>query len=483
MGTGPRVKTRPFRSQFMAYLSLTLVLSMVCTGAVWGISLTLLTREQGILQPANFYERQIPDIVEFTREQGADLISPSFQPELEQVIPLEGISYQVSDRAGNLQYGSISEPLLSGPVDVARKLNTWETVDGRIVSYHPIVDSVGDVVGVLTLSYRLTLLSANRTQTGLAAVFIGANMLAPFLFILLFTIVFARRIGKRLEPPIQGMIDAAHRIRQKDLDFALPETAGSTELTQLAEAFENMRSALQSSLNARWRVEEQRRDMVAAIIHDLQTSLTIIAGHVDNLLEGKEKQAERLDKYLRTIRRNTDRAARLLSDMSALAEVDQLDFGLEVSPVDMKNFFHLRFQEYAALCDDAEIHFTGDVEMADDSNGWMHVDAHRLDQMLINIVENSLRFTPKGGQIHVGAKITPGHVQILVQDTGPGFPESDLTRIFDPFYQGDRSRSIHGGRMGLGLYVVKTLAEKHGGTVAAVNRPEGGASVTVEVKG
>src|SRR5690606_4159530 len=109
--------------------------------------------------------------------------------------------------------------------------------------------------------------------------------------------------------------------------------------------FEKMRSALHASLQAQWKMEQERRDMVTAIAHDLRTPLTIVQGHVDNLLENKARQAERLDEYLLTIRRNTERAVRLLSELSSVSEIEQLDFSLNFQNTDLVAFVQRKIEE------------------------------------------------------------------------------------------------------------------------------------------
>lgn len=472
-----------FRKQFIFALILTLVLSLVCTAATWGASLYyLLSNEDGFLRPANYYEQKIPQIIQFANRNHDKLLSPSFKPQLEQIIPLEGIDYQVVDLSGQIVYGWEGRRLLSEPGDIARKLNTSEQVDGYFIRYFPILDQEDRLSGVFVLRYALSLLYSNQPVNAKLLLFVFGNMAAPFLFILLFTILFARRIGKRLEPPIAKLIDGAERIRQNDLDFALSDVGGSKELTQLASAFEDMRRALHTSLTAQWQMDQERRDMVAAIAHDLRTPLTIIQGHVDNLLESKDKQAERLDKYLHTIRKSTSRAVRLLDDMNLVSEIDQPDFMLKKQPVDLAAFCREKAEEYQLMCAAKRIEFEAAFHMSDDHVGRIDADVHRLEQMMDNVIANSIRFTPEGGRIRLRINIGPETAVIETADSGPGFTEADLRYLFDKFYQGDPSRSTAKGHAGLGLYIVKTLAEKHGGSVAAGNLPEGGAYVQIILK-
>lgn len=337
------------------------------------------------------------------------------------------------------------------------------------------------MINVMSLSNKNIENFPEVARVGFVILFVLGNMAAPFVFILLFTILFARRIGKRLVPPIVQLINGAGRIQRNELDFTLSVTGGSKELVQLTEAFEEMRSSLHQSLSAQWRMEQERRDMVAAIAHDLRTPLTIIQGHVDNLLENKAKQAERLDSYLLTIRKNTDRAVRLLDDMGIVSEIDQPDFSLSVRPLDVVVFCREKAEEYRTICSAKSLHFQAEIQVADGCDGWFRADGLRLEQMLDNVIGNSIRLTPEGGKIEWRVEILPESVVLEVSDTGPGFAEADLLHMFEKFYQGDASRSIHKGHAGLGLYIVKTLAEKHGGSVSAGNRPGEGAYVQIRI--
>lgn len=475
-------RTSSFRRQFILALILTFILSLVCTAAIWGASLYYLLSDEFSLRPANYYEQKIPQIIQFANQNHDKLLSPSFKPELEQIIPLEGINYQVVDLSGQIIYGWEGRRFLSEPGDIIRKLNTSEQLDGFFIRYFPILDQEDRLSGVFVLRYALSLLYSNQPFPAKLLLFIFGNMAAPFLFILVFTILFARRIGKRLEPPIAKLIDGAERIRQNDLDFTLSDVGGSKEMTELASAFEDMRRALHTSLTAQWQMDQERRDMVAAIAHDLRTPLTIIQGHVDNLLESKEKQAERLDKYLHTIRKSTERAVRLLDEMNLVSEIDRPDFILTKQSIDLMAFCQEKAEEYQMMSAVKRIDFQSAFCKSEDDPGRIDADVHRLEQMMDNVVANSIRFTPEGGQIRWRINIGPETAVIETADSGPGFTEADLRYLFEKFYQGDPSRSKAKGHAGLGLYIVKTLAEKHGGSVAAGNRPEGGAYVRIILK-
>lgn len=468
--------------RFTVYFLLTLVLSFVGTMAVWGTTLFFIVKEDGLLRPADYYESRIPEIAAFTKMYGPALLSETFRSQLEQVVPLQGMDYQVTDGAGRPLYGSWTEPVFSRSAEVAAKLNTTETVGPVVFTYIPVVDDTdGGLVGVLALAYELSLWSSNRDRVLPMALLGVVNTLAPFAFFFGFTLLFARRFSRRLAPDVSRLIDAAERIRRHDLDFSLDAPADTEELARLTGAFEKMRRALHESLQAQWRSEQAHRDMVAAVVHDVQTPLTVIQGLVDNLLSNEEKRLRRLDTYLPIIYRHTDRIARLVRHMERMTELERSDFVLHPEPLDVPAWLWDQCAHYKAICAEEGIRLSMTVKTADGHDGVLSLDGTRLEQVLANLVDNALRAMPDGGELRWEAAVEPGSFQLTVSDGGPGFTEKDLQHMFDRFYQGDESRSDLRGRAGLGLYIVKTIAEAHGGTVRARNVPGGGASVTVRI--
>lgn len=136
---------------------------MVCTAAIWGASLYyLLSNEGDFLRPANYYERKIPEIIQFAKQNQDMLLSPSFQPELERIIPLEVINYQVVDLSGQIIHGWEGRRFLSEPGDIVRKVNTSEQLDGYFIRYLPILDQEERLSGVFVLRYALSLLYSNQ---------------------------------------------------------------------------------------------------------------------------------------------------------------------------------------------------------------------------------------------------------------------------------------------------------------------------------
>jgi len=466
----------------MSAFVLVLLFSFLGSVLVWGSTIYVLVKQMDkSILPANYYEQQIPQILNYVARQQEALLSPQMQDELEQVIPLKGMQYQVINLKGQVVFGWKGETFINSPEDVTSKLNRTEKHDGKFIQFYPILDSQKQLKGMLVLRYSLSV-SANNPGNWVLVGLIFSSLIAPFFFIVLFSILLARRLGKRLEPSIARIIGGARRIQENDLDFSVAGEGGSKELTELSDAFEEMRKALEQSLKREWQLEQERRDMTAAIAHDLRTPLTIIQGHADNLIESGARHPERLEKYLLTIRNSTQRADKMLTELLFLNKIDTPDFVLQYVPTDLSAFCERKKEEYELLCRErggvlrySYEHFQCDQEFQP------LLDTARLEQVLDNVITNSLRFTPAEGIIEWSIYVEEKQVTFEMKDTGSGFSEQDLRRMFERFYSGDPSRSQKMGHSGLGLYTAKRLVEKHGGRIEAGNRTEGGAWMRITV--
>jgi len=466
----------------MSAFVLVILFSFLCSLVVWGCTLySMINQTRKGFLPANHYERQIPQILEYAAKQQDALLSPQMQAELEKVIPLQGIQYQVIDLEGRIVYGWKGESYVNGPEDLIGKLNRTDSYSGRFVKFSPILNAQKQLRGMLVLRYSLNV-TANNPRNGLIVGLVLGSLIAPFLFIILFSAIFARRLGKRLEPSITRIIGGARRIQQNDLDFSVAGEGGSKELTELSNAFEEMRSALEQSLKREWRLEQERRDMISAIAHDLRTPLTIIQGHADNLIENGARHPERLERYLLTIRNNTQRADKMLTELLFLNRIDTPDFILQYMPTDLSAFCERKRQEFDLLCREKGVTLRYSREQWHrNAEHMLLIDAARMEQVLDNVMTNGLRFTPASGEIEWSTYVDEQQITFELKDTGPGFSEQDLRCMFDRFYSGDSSRSQDQGHSGLGLYTAKLLVEKHGGRIEAGNSVQGGAWVTINV--
>ncbi len=469
-----RVERLSLKGQVIVTLLLILLSSWLATVLTFGGMMLW-----GRLTGSSYHdlERQIS---QFTAQQGVQLLNVSDKRNLERV--LHGLPYQVVNDQGQILYGSIQTPILHSRIDLVQRMNTTE-IHGRlfyilqftITRYLPVFDHNGGLHGALIVRYTVNGFPTRPSVQGWMSFFSFLIPLLPFLYFCLFSYVFAKWFGKRINKPLQVLMKGAQRIQQQDLDFEI-EPTGPNEIRQVLVAFENMRAALKDSLVRQWQMEEERRHMIASISHDLRTPLTIIQGHVESLLDGAMKRPERLERYLQTVMHNTKRVIQLIEDMQKVTEVEKPDFSLNPIPVDVRNYLIEWTRDFELLTSRASIKLNVHIADYRHEATTMAIDPERISQVLDNIASNSIRFTPPDGVITIRIEIAEHTVTVEISDTGKGFSKTDLEHMFDRFYQGDASRSEI-GHSGLGLYTAKTLVEKHGGTITAGNNPEGGAYV------
>jgi two-component system phosphate regulon sensor histidine kinase PhoR len=224
------------------------------------------------------------------------------------------------------------------------------------------------------------------------------------------------------------------------------------------------------------RADQIRRDFVANVSHELRTPLTAIRGYVEALLDGPA-DPENTHKFLEIIARHSTRMERLVKDLLRLARLDARQELLETARCDIKQIFSAVTADLAPTIEDKSQRITVDV-IAEARH--VEGDPAKLHDIIRNLVENAVNYSPEGAEVRLGATQVNGTYTITVADSGPGIPDEDLARVFERFYRVDKSRSRPGGT-GLGLAIVKHLVELHGGEAVAANRPEGGAVFTISL--
>jgi len=222
------------------------------------------------------------------------------------------------------------------------------------------------------------------------------------------------------------------------------------------------------------RADQIRRDFVANVSHELRTPLTAIRGYVEALLDDRS-DAEDTNRFLEIIARHSERMERLVSDLLRLARLDARQEALDLASCDLQQLFNTVIADVAQTADAKHQQITTAV---DGARSRVMADPAKLHDVLRNLVENAVHYSPDHAAIRLEALHHNGAVRISVSDSGPGIPPEDLSRVFERFYRVDKSRARPGGT-GLGLAIVKHLVELHGGQAVAENRPEGGARFVI----
>ncbi|MBX3324611.1 MAG: ATP-binding protein [Nitrospira sp.] len=228
------------------------------------------------------------------------------------------------------------------------------------------------------------------------------------------------------------------------------------------------------------RLEKIRKDFVANVSHELRTPLTSIKGYVEALLDGGKDDPAVAGRFLDIILKQSDRLNLIIEDLLELSKIESGQISLKEDPLDVRALVDRTLSTIKPIADRKGHRL---VTALDPSLPLIAGDDDRLGQVLTNLLDNAIKYTPEGGTITVGtasapsadtATPLPNAIDLIVSDTGIGIPERDRPRIFERFYRVDKARSRNLGGTGLGLAIVKHLVEGHGGQVwVEANYPQG----------
>jgi two-component system phosphate regulon sensor histidine kinase PhoR len=219
-------------------------------------------------------------------------------------------------------------------------------------------------------------------------------------------------------------------------------------------------------------LERTREEFVANVSHELRTPLSLIKGYVETLLDGAHNQPDVAQRFLKIIERNTQRLDLLIQDLLTISALESGRIKLNLQPVELRPLAEKVFTDLKTRAEQKDMKLVN--ELADLT---ALADAHRLEQVLANLVDNAIKYGRAQGSVTVGGRKTEaGKIEAFVKDDGPGIPPEALDRIFERFYRVDKARSREQGGTGLGLSIVKHIVQNHGGEVWAKSEPGKGAT-------
>jgi two-component system phosphate regulon sensor histidine kinase PhoR len=210
------------------------------------------------------------------------------------------------------------------------------------------------------------------------------------------------------------------------------------------------------------RLESVRKDFVANVSHELRTPLSVIKGYVETLVDGRDMPVDDRERFLQTIQRHTERLNSLLEDLLALSRLESINPDLHREPVSLSTLITGLIDDYRARPATAghNLNFALDPAV-----GELLLDPLKITQVFENLLENALKYAPRGSHIDISTRLHADEVEVCVRDNGPGIPEADLPHIFERFYRVEKGRSREKGGTGLGLSIVKHIVQLHGGRV------------------
>ncbi|HMJ90191.1 MAG TPA: ATP-binding protein [Candidatus Acidoferrum sp.] len=215
-------------------------------------------------------------------------------------------------------------------------------------------------------------------------------------------------------------------------------------------------------------LENTRREFVANVSHELRTPLSLIKGYVETLLDGGAREDPELTtKFLRTIERHSNRLTNLIEDLLTISRLESGQITLQLRAVPLRSFVEHLLSDLHARATERGV--TIENQLAPELQG--RADPDRLEQVLVNLLDNAIKYGRAGGRVEVRGRALAEQVELCVADDGPGIPAEAKERIFERFYRVDRARSRETGGTGLGLAIVKHIVQSHGGKVWVESEP------------
>jgi two-component system phosphate regulon sensor histidine kinase PhoR len=284
-------------------------------------------------------------------------------------------------------------------------------------------------------------------------------------------------------PVLQELIDAALATTaplSRDIDLGVERPrAINASLAAVREADHLVGAvAVFHDVTEIRRLEQVRRDFVANVSHELRTPLTAIKGYAETLLGGALEDPPRAAEFVEVIARHAERLRALIEDLLDLAAIEQGEAPIALGSVSVREVATQAesMLRPAALNKRQDLRVLAPADLPD-----VLADRDRLAQVLINLLDNAVKFTPAEGRIDIGAALEGKRIVITVRDTGVGIPPGEQERIFERFYRVDRSRDRREGGTGLGLAIAKHLTQAMGGTIEVESAPGAGTQFRISL--
>lgn len=288
----------------------------------------------------------------------------------------------------------------------------------------------------------------------------------------LLAIALAVTVSRAISSPLVAMSQAAGRLANEDFS-ARVEERGPEEVASLARSLNHMAGALEVAFNDMQRLDLLRREFVGNASHELRAPLTNIRGFLDAILDGTATSPQEQTQCLQTASSEARRMTRIVEELLQLSRLQAGVLEFDLAPQDLREIAESIGETFAPRLRERDVNLELEAEPLPE----VAVDGDKLAQVLVNLLDNALRYSPVGATITLSLKGEPGRVRVGVADEGPGIPVKDLPEIWERFHKVDPARPRTQPGAGLGLAIAREIITRHGGEVFARNREERGAEV------
>jgi len=276
-------------------------------------------------------------------------------------------------------------------------------------------------------------------------------------------------VSRSIIKPLNKLKTAAISIKNGDLDTKI-DIKSKDELGNLAQTFEEMRQQLKKSIESQIQYDNNRKELISAISHDLKTPVTSIKGYVEGIMDGVAGSPEKLDKYLKTIHNNANRLDQLIDELFLFSKLDLRKLPFNFETIDIDKFLTDILDELRLIFTEPKLKMVYNNQLS--SPAMIVADRDKLYRVIFNIINNASKYADPNKEnseviITLSESAKQNSVTIEIRDNGRGIKTEELPYIFDRFYRAEKDRNSSTGGSGLGLAIAKLIIEEHGGQIWA----------------
>lgn len=298
---------------------------------------------------------------------------------------------------------------------------------------------------------------------------IQLKILAWLTVVALLVIVMSSLVLRTITKPVGELREGIAKMSGGDFS-ARVDVRGKTEFAELASAFNAMSEKLET-------LDRSRNLFVSNASHELKTPLSTMKILIETILYQDPIDPDMAREFLTDVNKEIDRLNRIVSDLLTLVNIDSGGMKLNIANVNLHELLIEQVKRLAPLARENGIELECSSKEALETPG----DAVKLQQVIYNVIDNAIKYTPRGGTVRCSLSRVGRRVVVRVADSGIGIPAADLPHVFDRFYRVDKARSRATGGTGLGLSIVKQIVQLHGGTITAESEEGKGSTFTIEL--
>ena len=404
-------------------------------------------------------------------------------------LSLESIGSSIYiERDGNEFYSTGSARQVLDKAESIIKVQTDEDVnyfgDNGLVIVNHAQSSDGDYkIIIVNDDYTVNDASHRITAKDFTKLLLGRTGILVLIIVLLFVIaiaVISSITSGTIVKPIKKIAQGADEISRGNLDYEI-DYKSTNELGQTVDSFNEMRLRLKNSIERQNKAEEERKELIAGIAHDVRTPLTSAKGYAEGLLDGIADTPEKQTLYLQTICSSINDTEKILDDLLAISKFQLKGYRLNKEDIPIREFVEDGAREIKTVLDSHNFNFS--ILINCDSNTLVSIDPDAFSRVISNIISNSIKYARDDAQGRIDITLSEYDRSVILEisDNGIGVDKKSLSKIFDAMYRADPARTKVSQGSGLGLSVCKQIVELHGGLIWASSRENQGLSIFISL--